>query len=119
MKVLFDHNVDRRFRRHIAGHEIKTSREMRWDALANGLLLKAAAEGGFDVFISIDKNLEYEQNLKTLPLAVVVIDTPSSALTALVPFAPSILGLLNTPLERVLYIVQPDGSVLPPTAPRP
>jgi hypothetical protein len=55
LKVLFDHNVDRRFRKRLPGHEIKTTREMRWETLLNGALLQAAAGGGFEAFISIDK----------------------------------------------------------------
>ena len=119
MKVLFDHNVDRRFRKHLPAHEIKTTREMRWETLLNGALLQAAAGGGFEAFISIDKKLEHEQNLLTLPLPVIVIDSVSNALSALVPFAPVVLDLLKSPLDRLLYLVRPDGSVLRLAAPRP
>jgi hypothetical protein len=119
LKVLLDHNVDRRFRKHLPGHEIKTTREMRWETLANGMLLKAAADGGFDALISIDKKLEHEQNLRTLPLPVIVLDSISTALPALVPFAPFVLDLFRSPLDRILYIVQSNGGVLRLTAPRP
>ena len=47
MKILFDHNVDRRFRQQLPGHEIQTARERGWDKLENGVLLRAAADGGF------------------------------------------------------------------------
>jgi hypothetical protein len=105
VKLLFDHNVDRRFRRHISGHEISTTREMGWEALENGALLKAAADGRFEAFVSIDKKIEHEQNLKTLPLPVVIIDAPSNALPALIPFAPLLLDLFKTPLDRLLFVV--------------
>lgn len=119
MKILFDHNVDRRFRKHLPGHQIKTTREMSWERLLNGALLKAAEDAGFECFISIDKKLEHEQNLQTLPLPVIVIDSPSTALPALVPFALPLLELLKSPLDRQLYLLLPDGSVLRLTAPRP
>ena len=45
-----------------------TTRERGWDKLANGVLLKTAADAGFEVFISIDKNMEHEQNLQKSPL---------------------------------------------------
>jgi predicted nuclease of predicted toxin-antitoxin system len=118
LKILFDHNVDRRLRRHLPGHEIATVREKRWDKLENGSLIRAAAEEGFDVFLSVDKNLEREQNLRTLPLPVIVIDCVSNALPALLPFAPSILKLVQAPLDRLLYVIQSDGVVIRLSAPR-
>lgn len=54
MKILFDHNVDRRLRRHVAGHEIRTTREMGWETLRNGALLQSAAGAGFDAVVSLD-----------------------------------------------------------------
>jgi hypothetical protein len=118
LRILFDHNVDRRFRRHLPGHEVRTTREKRWDKLENGDLLQSAALDPFDAFLSIDKNIEHEQNLKTLPLPVIVIDSISNALPALVPFAPYVLELLQSPLEPLLYIIKAGGSVLRLSTPR-
>jgi hypothetical protein len=84
---------------------------MGWETLENGALLKAAADAGFDAFVSIDKKIEHEQNLMTLPLPVIVIDAPSNTLAALAPFAPFLIELLKSPLERVLLIIEPSGSV--------
>ena len=121
MKILFDHNVDRRFRRHLAGHMIKTTREMGWETLANGLLLRECPGAGFEVFISIDKKLRHEQNLTTLPLPVVVLDAITNALPSLIPFAPGLLKVLSSPLDRCLYILDGAGTVTrlggPPTTP--
>lgn len=61
MRLLFDHNVDRRLRRHVAGHDVRTAREMGWDSLKNGALIASAASAGFDALVSIDKKLEHEQ----------------------------------------------------------
>ena len=91
---------------------------MGWATLANGELLKAAASAGFDAFISIDKKIEHEQNVEAVPMPVVVIDAPSNALPALLPFAPFVLDLLNSPLERLLYVIEPTGLVHRLTAPR-
>lgn len=118
MKVLFDHNVDRRFRNHLPGDVIRTTREQGWEKLANGTLIRAAAVAGFEVLISVDKKLEHEQNLQTLPLPIVVIDSRSNALPSLKPFATPILKLLQSPLARLLYVIASDGTVLQLTAPR-
>ena len=88
MRILFDHNVDRRFRKSLAGQDVHTTREMKWEKLDNGLLLRSAANHGFEVFLSIDKKLEHEQNLKSLPLPIIVLDSKSNALPALPPFSP-------------------------------
>ena len=118
MKALFDHNVDRRFRRYLPGHEIITTSEAGWETLGNGALLKSAKAAGFDVLISIDKNIEHEQNLRTLPLPIVIIDAPSNALPALIPFAPFLLDLVIAPLDPLLYIIEPTGRVHRLMAPR-
>ena len=91
---------------------------MQWEQLRNGALLLAAREAGFDAFLTIDKQLEHQQNLAALALPVVVCDGESNALPALLPFAPFIRNLLATPLERSLYIVQESGDVLRLKAPR-
>ncbi len=118
MKVLFDHNVDRRLRRHLSGHEYRTTREMGWETLENGSLLKTSAANGFEAFVRIDKNIEHQQNLRSLPLPVIVLDAPSNALTRLLPFCKPLMALLSTPLDRALYIIQLDGSILRLIAPR-
>lgn len=118
MRVLFDHNVDRRFRRHLPGHEIRTTREMGWEQLENGDLIKTAAGQGFDALLTVDKNIEHEQNLKTLPLPIVVLNSRSNALPALIPFAPFLLILLQAPLDRLLCVIEPDGTVRRLRSPR-
>jgi hypothetical protein len=59
---------------HLKGHSVTEARERGWDRLANGDLLNAAEEAGFQVFVTADKNLRYQQNLTARKLAIVVID---------------------------------------------
>lgn len=118
MRILFDHNMPKRLRRHLIGHEVKTTREMRWEDLANGSLLRAAATDRFEVLLTLDKKIEHEQNLRKLPIAVVVLDARSNALPMLTPFVAPLLKLLETPLERALFILLPDGSTLRLVSPR-
>ena len=80
MKILFDHNLSRRFREHLPGHEIRTTREMKWEQLRNGALMSIAAGAGFEVFVTIDKQIEHQQNLAALVLTVVVVDGKSESL---------------------------------------
>ena len=73
MRVLFDHSTPAPLRGYLKGHSITEARERRWDRLANGDLLSAAEAAGFEVFVTADKNLRYQQNLTVRNLAIVVI----------------------------------------------
>jgi len=77
VKVLFDNNMPRQLRRSLSGHEVRTAGEMLWALLENGDLLRAAEDAGFDVMVTGDKNLSYQQNLAGRKLALVVLSTNS------------------------------------------
>jgi hypothetical protein len=111
LKVLFDHNVNRHFKRQLRGHEIKTAREAGWDKLDNGMLLQAAANAGFELMLTIDKNIQYRQDLGNLPMAVVVLDSFPNALPELIHFTPHIEALLTQRLEKALYFIERDGQI--------
>ena len=76
MKILFDQGVPVPLRLSLTGYEVSTAHEMGWFQLYNGDLL-AAAESQFDVFITTDKNLRYQQNLTGRHLAIMVLPTTS------------------------------------------
>lgn len=76
MRVLFDQGTPRPLRQFLIGHEVKTSAELGWSELENGNLL-AAAELSFDVFLTTDKNLAYQQNLTGRRLAILVLPLPN------------------------------------------
>lgn len=110
MRFLLDHCVDRRFAELLAGAlaecEVQTAAERGWEQLQNGELLKAAAEGGFEAFVTIDRNLRHQQNLSKLPLAVIEVNSPSSRLAELEAFLPAFKeasGLVATSLFIALY----------------
>jgi len=96
MKVLLDENVPRRLRFRLEpDHEVKTVQEMGWTSFQNGALL-AKAEGTFDVFVTFDSNLEYQQDLTGKSLSVLVIRTYSNAYKNLIPLIPSIKEALGS-----------------------
>ena len=64
-------------RSSLLGHEVATAHEQGWSQLQNGELIAAAEEAGFEVFVTTDKNLKYQQNLSVRRLAVVVLLTTS------------------------------------------
>jgi predicted GNAT superfamily acetyltransferase len=73
MRVLFDQSTPAPLRGHLKGHSVTEARERGWDRLVNGDLLNAAEAAGFEVFVTADKNLRYQQNLTRRNLAIVVI----------------------------------------------
>ena len=73
MKILFDNNVPVPLRRFLVSHEVHTAWRMGWHELENGSLLAAAEAAGFEVMVTGDKNLSYQQNLTGRKLAIVVL----------------------------------------------
>jgi hypothetical protein len=71
--ILFDNNVPRGLARALAAHTVTEARERGWHLLKNGDLLKAAEDAAFDVFITSDKSIRYQQNLTNRKLAIVVL----------------------------------------------
>lgn len=77
MKVLFDQGTPVPLRRSLSEHQVATAAEMGWSQLTNGDLLSAASEAGFNVLVTTDQNLRYQQNLKDREIAVVVLMSAS------------------------------------------
>ena len=93
MRVLLDECVDRRLAEHILGHDVKTVPEAGWAALKNGELL-GRAEHEFDVFITVDRNLPFQQALSRFSLAVIVLRARSNRVTDLRALIPQLLEIL-------------------------
>jgi hypothetical protein len=95
MNILLDECLPRRLKFHITGHNVQTVPEMGWAGTKNGALLRLA-EAQFDIFITADQNLQYQQNLKSNILGIVVLVSPNNRLETLAPFVPQLLGKLAT-----------------------
>jgi hypothetical protein len=80
LKVLLDENLDHRLRRDLAPHAVFTASYKGWDGLKNGNLLRVAEEDGFDVLVTGDRTLYYEQNLTGRRLAVIVLSAVQFAI---------------------------------------
>lgn len=95
MRLLLDECIDRKFARELAGCEVKTVPQMEWAGVKNGQLL-SLAEAEFDVFITVDRNLSFQQNLPQFNIAVIVLQAPSNRLADLKSLAPKVLAMLTT-----------------------
>jgi len=110
MKILLDENIDIRLKAFFTGtHEVYTVRDMEWNGVKNGVLLQLLKENDFDCWIVVDKNIPYQQNIKTLPCCIMVLNVFRNTLKHLEPLVPKILQILNgTDLEKVI-VVDPDA----------
>jgi hypothetical protein len=75
MRILLDHNTPAPLRYVLLGHQVETAYEREWAALTNGELLASAETAGFDLLITTDKGIRYQQNLTGRRLALLVLDT--------------------------------------------
>ena len=91
--MLLDECVDRGLTGEISGHDVRTTPQVGWSSLENGeLLRKAQAE--FDVFVTTDRNLMFQQNLPKFDIAIVVLAGKTNRLHDLLPLVPRLLATL-------------------------
>ena len=77
MRILFDQGTPVPLRNHLPSHEVATVFELHWSTLTNGDLLLQAETAGFDLLVTTDQNLRYQQNLAARRIAVVVLSSTS------------------------------------------
>jgi len=94
VRVLLDEQLPRHLARDLTGHQVHTVQQEGWAGLKNGELLQRAADSGFDVFVTADQNLEFQQNLTRARLGVVVLVAPSTALEDLCPLVAATLAAI-------------------------
>ena len=73
MRILFDQGTPRPLREHLHGHSVDTAAERGWSGLGNGELIEEAEQEGYEVFITTDQNMRYQQNLTDRRLAIVIL----------------------------------------------
>lgn len=93
MKILFDQGVPKKLRTHLPGHIVRTAYETGLSDLANGALLRAA-QTDFDVLITTDSNLKYQQRLPDFDIALIVLRAFTNSLADYLPLVPQLLGKL-------------------------
>ena len=73
MLILFDHGTPAPLRLFLTEHRVKKAKDLGWDTLSNGELLRAAEEAAFEIFLTTDKNIRFQQNLAERAIAIVVL----------------------------------------------
>jgi hypothetical protein len=96
VRILLDENLPRDLVAELTGHQVTTVQAVGWSGTKNGELLRRALEH-FDVFVPMDRGLQYQQNLQGLSLGVLIIRAPSNRMVHLKPLVDNILKVLQDP----------------------
>jgi hypothetical protein len=94
MLILFDNGVPRGLARFLIGHTVEEARARGWDQLVNGELIAVAEQAGFEVMVTADNNIRYQQNLEAHKIALVVLEHPQWPIVKLV--ADKIVAAVNS-----------------------
>jgi hypothetical protein len=94
MRVLLDEQLPRHLAAEISGHDVSTVQQCGWAGFKNGELLRAAADAGFDVLVTADRNLQFQQNLSQSRIGIILLVAPSNALEDLRPLIPGLLAAI-------------------------
>ena len=104
MRILFDESLPSGIAALLIGHESTSVQQAGWSGVKNGKLLALAA-AQFDVFLTVDQNIEFLQNLAALPIAVVILVVRRTRIQAIAPLIPALLELLqNLPVRALQKI---------------
>ena len=107
MKILLDENIDVRFKKLFDSrvHAVFTIKEMGWQGIKNGELLQLLQKNLFDIFITVDKDIPYQQNRKALPVLIIILNVKRNVLERITKIYLHILELIAKPIQNEIKIL--------------
>jgi len=106
MKILLDECVTKRLKKHLEEFEVFTVRELNLSGIKNGKLLTYCIENKFDLLLTIDKNLMFQQNFDQYPITIVVLNCQTSKIEDIVTFLPSFNSQVDKFEKHKAYIIE-------------
>ena len=106
MKILLDECVTKRLKEHLEAFEVFTVRELNLSGIKNGKLLTYCVENKFDLLLTIDKNLMFQQNFDQYPITIVILNCQTSKIEELVTFLPSFISQVDKFKRHQAYIIE-------------
>lgn len=106
MKILLDECITKHLKPYLVGHEVSTVREMNWSGIKNGKLMSLCVDHHFDILLTIDKNLQYQQNLVKYGVTVVVLNSFRSDVEELITFLPTFFEQLPSFGKHKVYLLE-------------
>ena len=110
MRILIDECIDERLRDALSGHDCQTARYAGLAGLDNGKLLAAAEAAGFEVFLTVDQGIEYQQNPMGRKLAIVIFRARSNRLKDLLPLVPECLARVESIEPGQIVRIEEGGA---------
>jgi predicted nuclease of predicted toxin-antitoxin system len=107
VRLLLDESLPRRLTQHLGDVEVDNVFDRGWSGLKNGELLRKA-ESDYDVFLTADQNLQYQQNLTGFEVAIVVLAAHSNRLQDLIPLVPKALEACSTAKAGTVAVVRAE-----------
>jgi predicted nuclease of predicted toxin-antitoxin system len=105
MKILLDECVTKRLKKYLEEFEVFTARELALSGIKNGKLMTYCVENNFDILLTIDKNLLFQQSLEKYPIAIVVFNCLTSKIEELITFLPSFKSQVYELQKHQAYII--------------
>ena len=105
MKVLLDENISNSWINELTNHQVESVKTMGWLGKQNGELLGLAVFKGFEVFVTWDRQLQYQQNLAKFELAIIIIGTNQKGDQYLSVLVEKLKIMLSSPLTKRLYVI--------------
>ena len=106
MKILLDECVTKKLKPHLSTHEVHTVTEMGWSGIKNGKLLRLCVDNNFDILLTIDKNIMFQQHIADFNIIIVILNSGTSKVEELVRFVPSFENQLNLLKKRTSYLIE-------------
>lgn len=106
MKILLDECVTKRLKSHLDMFETFTVHELNLGGMKNGKLMTYCSENQFDILLTIDKNLMFQQNLEKYSTIIVVLNSQSSKIEEIIAFLPSFKSQINSFIKHKAYLIE-------------
>ena len=106
MKILLDECVTKKLKSHLNEFDVFTVVEMGWSGTKNGKLMTLCVKNNFDILLTIDKNLMFQQNLDKFPITIVVFNCKTSKIDDIIDFLPSFKNQIMLLKTCVAYLIE-------------
>jgi predicted nuclease of predicted toxin-antitoxin system len=106
MKILLDECVTKKLKLLLVGHEVFTIGQLGWTGLKNEILIEKAVKENFDILLTIDKNICYQQNTAKYNLSIVVLNANNSNIETLQEYIPNFINEVNSFEKGKFYIIE-------------
>ncbi len=112
MRILLDNCMDVKYAALLADYDVTHAKDVNWQNLANGNLIAVAEDAGYDVIITIDKNMYYQQNIKTRKISIIVLLPKLTVFKNVEPLAPRVIATLQNVSAGSFVIIKPEKENL-------